>query len=67
MIRPWDLIEGVIKDTGLPKRKHAGIFFGNALWDYNDIPVTQWEKAQPKVKARIQALYHAGTIRYGSW
>lgn len=66
-LRPGDLIGRVIRDTGLPKRKDVFRFFGNWVWDYNDIPEDRWKKIQPILKERIQKLYHEGFIRYGSW
>jgi hypothetical protein len=66
-IRPGDLIEGVIKGTGLPLRKDVSRFFGEWTWDYSDIPEEKWRKVQPILEERIAALYKAGYIRYGSW
>jgi hypothetical protein len=66
-LRPGDLIEGVIKGTGLPRRKDISRFFGQWTWDYSDIPEDKWKAIQPKLKERIEALYHRGVIRYGSW
>ena len=65
--RPGDLIGGVIKGTGLPKRDTVGRFFGNWTWDYSDIPKEKWKKAQVITKDRVTALYNQGLIRYGSW
>jgi len=65
--RPGDLIEGVIKDTGLPKRETVLRFFGEWTWDYNDIPEDEWKKIQPILKERIIELHKLGVIRYGSW
>lgn len=65
--RPDDLIDGVIKDTILPKRNPVSKFFGNFTWDYQDIPADQWMQIKPILKERIEALYHSGAIRYGSW
>ena len=65
--RPDGLIDGVIKGTKLPKREKTGIFMGNAVWDYNDIPEEDWNESVPIIKERITALYHNGSIRYGSW
>ena len=67
MTRPGDLIQEVIKDSGLPEKEDCGRSFGNWTWDYSDIPKGVWEKAQKLIKSRIEALYHAGAIRYGSW
>lgn len=65
--RPGDLIDSVIKGTGLPKRDTVSRLFGNWTWDYSDIPQEKWEKAQATLKERITKLYISGAIRYGSW
>jgi len=65
--RPGDLIGGVIQGTGLPKRKTVLKLLGEWTWDYSDIDKKVWKKAQPMLKTRIEALYHRGAIRYGSW
>jgi hypothetical protein len=65
--RPDELIQGVIKDTGLELREPVGKFFGNFTWDYRDVPDDVWLKAKPILKTRITALYQCGRIRYGSW
>jgi len=66
-LRPGDLIGCVIKDTELPERESVGRFFGNWTWDYSDVPQLTWKRAQKITKPRIEALYHSGRIRYGSW
>lgn len=66
--RPWDLIAGVVDGLGLelPAERPAA-FFGCATWTF-DVPRDEWvEKYQPTVKRRIEKLYNAGVIRYGSW
>lgn len=70
-IRPWDLIEGVVKDTIIvltDEDKEPGhTFFGHRRWEF-DIPRDVWvEQVQPVIKPRIEKLYREGTIRYGSW
>jgi hypothetical protein len=65
--RPGALIEGVLEGTGLPVRDTTSRFFGNWTWDYSDIPAEKWAEVKPILKQRIEALYHAGRIRYGSW
>ncbi len=65
--RPGDLIEGVIKGTGLDSREPVGKFFGNWVWDYSDVPANMWTAIQPTVKGRVTALFNSGLIRYGSW
>lgn len=65
--RPGDLIDGVLKGTGLKAGEPVAKFFGNWEWQF-DVAREKWEtKIQPIVGPRIEALYHAGTIRYGSW
>ena len=69
-IRPWDLIEAVVKGTVLTlseedKKPHA--LFGMQTWAFQ-MPEADWEElVQPIIKPRIEALYHSGVIRYGSW
>jgi hypothetical protein len=65
--RPGDLIDGVIKDTGLPAREAVGKFFGNWTWDYSDISEETWTIIRPVLKERVTHLYQSGVIRYGSW
>ena len=65
--RPGDLIEGVIKDTGLPLREPVLKFFGEWTWDYTDIDAAKWDAIRPILKERIGKLYYAGVIRYGSY
>ena len=69
-IRPWDLIEGVVKDTGLELTAadlEPGAMFGHREWLF-DVDRDKWiNDIQPVIKPRIEALYHAGVIRYGSW
>lgn len=66
--RPGDLIEGVIKDLGLPWPKEPTMmFFGNWKWEWPEVDWEEWKKKQPIIKERVQALFKAGTIRYGSW
>lgn len=65
--RPGDLLPGVLKDTGLEPREPVAKLFGNWLWDYGDVPADKWNAVRPLLKERIEKLYHAGSIRYGSW
>jgi hypothetical protein len=70
--RPGDLIDHVVSGTelativaNLPEQPTP--FFGLATW-YFDIPRERWvSEIQPVIKPRIEALYHNGSIRYGSW
>lgn len=68
--RPWDLIKGVIEGTILDtpsfKPGHSA-FFGASSWQF-DVPRDTWELiVQPIIKPRIEALFHSGAIRAGSW
>lgn len=67
-IRPSDLIAGVIEGTCLKvPETHPTPFFGAAEYSF-DCPRDKWVKEiQPVIKPRIEALYHAGVIRYGTW
>ena len=69
-IRPNDLIKGVLEGTGLIVGDFATVnpFFGQQEWVLT--PDSEKEKMfkayQPAMKHRIQELYKAGRIRYGS-
>jgi hypothetical protein len=65
--RPGDLIEAVIKDTGLPTRETTSRLFGCWEWDYNDVPAEMWKKVQPTLKERLTKLCNDGICRYCSW
>ena len=65
--RPGDLIEEVIKGTGLPLRQDVSRLFGMWTWDYNDMDPEVWKKAQPILKERLVKLYDCGVVRYCSW
>lgn len=65
--RPGDLIDSVIEGTGLPKKKSCLRFFGNWVWEYNEISDEKWAEIQPIIKERLTKLYNSGTIRYASW
>ncbi len=65
-IRPNDLIEGVLAGTGLTTSP-VSTFFGAACYSF-DVDREVWVTTiQPVIKPRIEALYHSGVIRYGSW
>ncbi len=65
--RPGDLIGWVIEGTGLELRESCSRLFGNWKWDYSDVDPEVWLKVKPILQERIEKLYHAGVIRYGSW
>jgi hypothetical protein len=65
--RPGDLIEGVIEGLGLDQKEPIFRIFGNWKWDYSEVEPDRWEKVKPTLAGRIQELYQAGLIRYGSW
>jgi hypothetical protein len=66
-LRPGDLIDNVLKGTGLEAGKPVAMWFGEWTWEF-DVPRERWEaEIQPVIKPRIEALYHSGAIRWGSW
>jgi hypothetical protein len=65
--RPGDLIEGVIKGTGLSLRDSSSSFMGCWMWDYNDINPDVWKEIQIILEERLTKLYDNGTCRYCSW
>jgi hypothetical protein len=66
-IRPGDLIEGVLAETGLPVFEAGSKLFGNWTWSFGPEHDEVFAKAKPIIKGRITSLYHDGLIRYGSW
>lgn len=67
MLRPGDLICDVISGLGLPERDPVVKLFGCWTWDYSDIDPVLWNYVKPILRERIENLYNAGAIRYGSW
>lgn len=66
--RPGDLIDGVLQDTGLNPGEPVAKSFGCWTWVFPDVPEDEWkDRIRPIIKPRIEALYHSGVIRYGSW
>lgn len=77
--RPGDLIEVVLKDTGLTAQKDRhddtpgaakiiSTLFGNWLWEFPDVAEDDWKnRVRPIIQPRIEALYNNGIIRYASW
>lgn len=67
--RPGDLLPDVLAGTGitLDAEKPQSMFFGNWVWEIPQDQVLKYEIARPTIISRIQALYGAGRIRYGSW
>ena len=70
--RPSDLIEGVLKGTGLDVDDFWTVppFFGHQMW----ILLKTAEKDKlfttirlNKIKRRVTTLYNRGSIRYGTW
>jgi len=68
-ILPGDLIADVIEGTGLPERDPVSKVFGQWTWEYGDVEgiAALWPNIKPKLKERIEKLYHRGVIRFGSW
>ena len=69
--RPFDLIEGVLKDTGLEVKdfETSPPFFGNQEWSLKEASNKEdvFLAARPTLKERVEKLYNTGFIRYGSW
>jgi len=66
-IRPSDLIKNVIAGTGLPLKEPVSKSFGNWKWVYPEVSFEHWKLIRPRLKERIEELYHSGVIRYGSF
>ena len=65
--RPGDLIGSVLEGTDLKAGEPDSMFFGCWVWSFK-MSDEDWEKKiQPVIQPRIEALYHSGAIRYGSW
>jgi hypothetical protein len=69
--RPSDLFPGVIDGLGLDEEDFDNVsrFFGNWVWILKeDIGKDEtFTKVKPILKERVETLYGAGAIRYGSW
>jgi hypothetical protein len=69
--RPSDLIGGVLHDTGIEVSDFdtAPPFFGHQTWVLKAEAGKDelFVQCKPTFKSRIEALYHAGRIRYGTW
>jgi hypothetical protein len=70
-IRPKDLIEGVLKGTGIKVSdfETGNPFFGHQTWVLKKSAMMDFtfRESKPLFKERIEALYHSGSIRYGTW
>lgn len=67
--RPGDLIDDVVKGTPLEGKTGDTVsrLFGCWKWDLSGVSSDDWEAARPVIRQRIERLYKAGKIRYGSW
>lgn len=71
--RPGDLIESVIKDSGLELSDFdtEPPFFGEQKWVLKDssyeVKAELFKKAKSIFRERITNLYNSGAIRYGTW
>ncbi len=68
--RPSDLIEGVLKDTGLVVEDFntSAPFFGNQSWILKiGSKDALFTSLKPVFEKRLQELYAAGIARYVSW
>jgi hypothetical protein len=70
--RPFDLIEGVLKDTGLTAEDFdtGRPFFGHQMWvlkENAEKEALYIEHRHKTIKPRIVNLNERNIIRYGSW
>lgn len=67
--RPGDLIADVVKGTPLEGKLGDTVSrsFGCWTWAFPDVSEFEWKLAQKTIGPRVEALYNAGKIRYGSW
>lgn len=69
--RPGELIFNVLAGTGLVLGdfEEPTKLFGNWMWVLRDDAGKDevYTAAKPKLKAKIEQLYHNNVIRYGSW
>jgi hypothetical protein len=68
-MRPSDYFPGVLEGTPLKPSDFdlVGTFFGNFTWALKSDKEHLYKVAKPVIQSRIEALYHSGQIRYGSW
>lgn len=65
-----ELMEKVLEGTGLKNGEDVvctGTFFGNYTFEVNPEKDSEYEAVKEIIGERITALYHGGSIRYGSW
>jgi hypothetical protein len=69
--RPHDLIDGVLKDTGLEVEDFEtdSPFFGHQTWILKESARKDciFTKSKHLFKERIEKLFYSGAIRYGTW
>ena len=67
VIRPGDLIGGVVEGTGLVVEEPVSTSYGNWTWEFDSVSDEKWMEVQKITEPRIRDLYKKGVIRYGSW
>jgi hypothetical protein len=69
--RPNDLIDGVLKGTGLEVKdfETGNPFFGHQTWILKESANKDeiFTKNKPLFERRITELFNRGSIRYGTW
>jgi hypothetical protein len=69
--RPKDLIDGVLKGTGLEEDdfETSAPFFGHQTWILKESAKKEkiFTKSKPLFEKRITKLFYSGAIRYGTW
>ena len=66
-LRPDDLLEMALRDTGLTTVEASTKLFGEWTFDFAHVPAEQWSACRPTLEANITRLFREGYIRYGSW
>lgn len=67
--RPDTYIAAVVADTyaQLVLAHPVSKLFGCWTWAFDVLTDDEWIEVQKVTRPRIEALYNAGLIRYGSW
>ena len=65
--RPKNLIDDVLKDTGITVSKEVSTLFGCAEFVIPSEFEEKFKEHRELIKERVTRLYEQGFIRYGSW
>ena len=67
MIRPGDLLPGILLETGIEPVEASSKLFGSWVFCFDHIDKSVWESKKETIEKRIKVLFDQGLIRYGSW